>query len=68
MGLELQLEELLEQQKRAVVQNRNDDADRLQTEIEQLQAELAATAEMVSGGELQEETPQLHDEDKLAIP
>lgn len=68
MGLELQLEELLEQQKRALVQHRKGDAERLQSEIEQLQSELAATAEMVSAGEPGDEAPQLHDEEKLAIP
>jgi hypothetical protein len=68
MGLELQLEELLEQQRRAAVQHRSADADRLQGEIEQLQSELAATAEMVSEGEPKDEAPHLHDEEKLAIP
>jgi DNA-binding protein H-NS len=67
MGLELQLEELLEQQKRAVVQHRSEDADRLQAEIEQLQSELAATAEMISDSEPVDEPPQMHDEEKLAI-
>jgi hypothetical protein len=67
MGLELQLEELLEQQTRAAVQHRTDDAERLQREIEQLQSELAATAEMISEAEPVDEQPQMHDEEKLAI-
>ena len=68
MGLELQLEELLEQQRRAVVQHRTEDADRLQAEIETLQSELAATAEMISGAEpAPDEEPHMHDEEKLAI-
>lgn len=65
MGLELQLEELLEQQKRAVVQSRTDDAERLQNEIEQLQMELAETSEYVSADE-PEEPPHMHDGEKLA--
>jgi hypothetical protein len=65
MGLELQLEELLEQQKRAVVQGRTDDADRLQGEIEQLQLELAETSEFVTADE-PEVPPHMHDEEKLA--
>lgn len=65
MGLELQLEELLEQQKRAVVQGRTDDAEQLQSEIEQLQMELAETSEHVTADE-PDEPPQMHDEEKLA--
>lgn len=66
MGLELQLEELLEQQRRARVQGRPDDAARLQAEIEQLQGELAATAEMAASDPGVPEPPQLHDAEKLS--
>lgn len=45
MGLELQIVELVEQQTRAVVQHRPDDAARLEGEIDELRAELAATVE-----------------------
>jgi hypothetical protein len=45
MGLELQLEELVEQRRRAVTQGRSDDASALSLEIAELQNELAATAE-----------------------
>lgn len=67
MGLELQLEELREQQQRARVQGREADATRLQTEIEDLQAELAATAEMISGDDAGPEPPHLHDAGKLSF-
>ncbi len=66
MGLELQLEELLEQQQRARVQGRGSDADRLQVEIEQLQSELAATAEMLSFHQVDQEPPRLQDGEKLS--
>jgi hypothetical protein len=46
MGLELQIVELVEQQTRARVQHREDDALRFDGEIAQLRAELAATAEV----------------------
>jgi hypothetical protein len=45
MGVELQIVELVEQQTRARVQHRFEDADRIETEIAQLRAELAATAD-----------------------
>lgn len=66
MGLELQLEELHEQRQRAVVQGRTDDARRMDGEIADLQAELAATAEMLGAdpGEPEPE-PHLHDAEKL---
>jgi len=67
MGLELQLEELREQQERARVQGRTSDVERLQQEIGQLQAELAATTEMLSS-EAAPEPPQLHDGEKLSRP
>ncbi len=66
MGLELQLEELREQQQRARVQGRVADAERMQSEIEALQAELAATAEMLSDEDTGVEPPQLHDAGKLS--
>lgn len=67
MGLELQLEELREQQQRARVQGRDTDVQRLQAEIDDLQSELAATAEMISDEDAGMEPPLLHDEDKLSL-
>ncbi|HEX3540821.1 MAG TPA: hypothetical protein VHT75_10310 [Acidimicrobiales bacterium] len=46
MGLELQIVELVEQRTRAEVQGRAGDAARIEREIDQLRAELAATAEL----------------------
>ena len=48
VGLELELGELVEQRERAVVQGRTDDAARLQRSIDQLQVELAQTAEALA--------------------
>ncbi len=45
VGLELQIEELVEQRQRATVQGRGGDADRLGGQIAALQDELADTAE-----------------------
>ncbi|MDP9073480.1 MAG: hypothetical protein M3N98_04755 [Actinomycetota bacterium] len=45
MGLELQIVELVEQQQRAEVQHRMDDAAALDAEIAALRAELVRTAE-----------------------
>jgi DNA-binding protein H-NS len=45
VGLELQLVELVEQQQRAEVQHRTDDAARLDQQIAAVQQELATTAE-----------------------
>ncbi len=56
VGLELQLVELVENQQRAEVQGRTEDAKRLESEIAALQAELARTAEAISEAE-QEEDP-----------
>ena len=50
MGLELQIEELVERQKRANRQRFFAEAARLQTEIGTLQADLVATAETIAGG------------------
>ena len=67
MGLELQIEELTEERERALVQDRADDAARLDGEIAPLQAELAETAEhiAVAGPEPVVE-PQLHNADELS--
>ncbi len=66
MGLELQLEELQEQRQRARVQARWDDARRLEAEIGQLQAELAATAEMLATTASDPEPePRLHNAEEL---
>lgn len=71
MGLELQLEELREQQERARVQGRDSEAVRLQSEIEELQSELATTAElaaeMATAGEPDAEPPHLHGASKLSL-
>ena len=48
MGLELQIEELVERQKRANRQGFFAEAARLQTEIAALQADLVATAETIA--------------------
>ena len=48
MGLELQIEELVERQKRANRQRLFAEAARLQTEISALQADLVATAETIA--------------------
>ncbi|MGI8493316.1 MAG: hypothetical protein ACR2KC_07350 [Acidimicrobiales bacterium] len=50
LGLELRLEELVEQAARAEVQGRTDDAEALQSEIAALQQELATTAERAASG------------------
>lgn len=67
MGLELQLEELREQQQRARVQGRHSDVQRLQVEINELQTELAATAEMLSDADAVMEPPRLHAAEKLSL-
>jgi hypothetical protein len=68
MGLELQIEELIEQQKRAVMQERTEDARRLGQEVAGLQTELAATAERVADlGPVPERAPELHYAEELAV-
>ena len=47
VGLELQIVELVEQQERATVQGHPEEAATLQSEVDQLQTELARTAEQV---------------------
>ena len=66
MGVELQIEELMEQRRRAEVQGRGEDLSRLDSEIEALQSELAATAELSAlSGPQPEDPPELHDADHL---
>lgn len=66
MGLELQLEELHEQLQRARVQGRFEDARRIHAEIDQLQGELAATAEILATtGPEPDEPPRLHNGEEL---
>lgn len=48
VGLELQLGELVEQRERARVQGRTADVSRLQGAIDDMQAELAQTAEKLA--------------------
>ena len=47
VGLELQIVELEERCQRAIVQDRPEDADRLEREAETLRTELASTAELL---------------------
>jgi hypothetical protein len=62
MGLELQLEELIEQRQRAVTQHRDGDAAALGREIADLQTELALTAEVLASEPPAEEpAPVYHD-------
>lgn len=49
VGIELQIVELVERMERARVQGESEEADRLQREIDGLQAELARTAEKIIG-------------------
>ena len=68
MGLELQIEELMEQRQRAVVQGRTDTAGDLGAEIELLQQELAVTAERVAQeGPGYGQGPELHNDAELGI-
>lgn len=48
LGIELQLAELVDQAERARVQGLDDEAAKIQAEIERLQQELAETADQVS--------------------
>ncbi|MEA3076435.1 MAG: hypothetical protein QOF60_1343 [Actinomycetota bacterium] len=47
VGLELQIVELVEQRERAHVQHDDAEADRIQREVDALQAEMASTAEQI---------------------
>ena len=68
MGLELQLEELQEQRQRARVQGRWQDARRLESEIADLQAELAVTAELLAvRGSEPDPQPRIHNAEQLRI-
>ena len=58
VGVELQLEELVEQRERALVQGRVDDAGAIDTEIAALQSELGDTIE--SAAEAEAPIPTLH--------
>jgi hypothetical protein len=67
MGLELQIEELVERRQRALVQGRSADAERLGVEIAALQEDLAATADrLAEEGEDERPGPELHDAEHLA--
>jgi hypothetical protein len=48
VGVELQIVDLVERRERALVQGRPADAQRFQSEIEQLHLELARTAERIA--------------------
>jgi hypothetical protein len=50
LGLELQIEELVEQRQRARVQHREGDADNLDRQITALQSELATSVEQAAAG------------------
>ena len=62
VGVELQIVELVEQRERALVQERPDDAVRIQGEIDALQAEMALAAEKLT--EPDAEIPEFHDVDE----
>ena len=67
MGLELQLEELIERRERAIVQGRDEDGRGLALEIAALQDELAATAEQIAlAGPQPEPAPELHYAEELS--
>ena len=67
MGLELQLEELIEQRERARVQDRPEDVARLEDEISVLQMELARTAELAAKEVPPiDPGPEFHDAEKLS--
>jgi hypothetical protein len=69
MGLELQLEELIEQRERARVQGREKDAEDLGIEIGSVQAELASTAERAATeGSHDDPGPELHHAEQLGMP
>ena len=69
MGLELQLEEVMEQRERARVQGRPEDERRLGLEIDVLQGELAATAERAAlDGAPLEPAPVLQYAEELNVP
>ncbi len=63
VGLELQIVELVEQQQRAVVQERHDDAARIQRDIDALRDEMTRTAEKIAQPDA--ETPEFHDVDQV---
>lgn len=48
VGLELQIVELVEQRERATVQHDDAEAQRIQREIDALQAEMVSTAEAIA--------------------
>jgi hypothetical protein len=67
MGLELQIEELIEERTRAQVQGRGADVATLDREIAQLQAELATTAEKIAEeGPEPPVAPQMHNAEELS--
>ena len=69
MGLELQLEEVIEQRERAIVQGRHEDVGGLALEIAALQDELAATSEQAAlAGPQPEPVPELHYAEELSSP
>ncbi len=67
MGLELQLEELIEQRRRAVVQGRDDDAQRLECEVGRLQSDLATAAEAAASPQSVTFSPEVHGAHELDI-
>ena len=59
VGVELQIVELVEQHERAAVQERHEDAARIQGEIDALREEMARTAEKITRADA--EAPEFHD-------
>ena len=58
VGVELQIVELVEQRERATIQERHDDAARIQREIDALQEEMARAAEKITQPDAT--TPEFH--------
>jgi hypothetical protein len=58
VGVELQIVELVEQRERALVQERHQDALRIQREIDSLQEEMARAAEKLTKADA--EIPEFH--------
>ncbi len=64
VGVELQIVELVEQRERAIVQERPEDAARIQREIDALQEEMARAAEKITQPDAAQ--PEFHGVDEAA--
>ncbi len=65
VGLELQIVELVEQRERATVQERHDDANRIQHEIDTLQEEMVRTTEKITRPDA--DLPEFHDVEEAVV-